>query len=66
MVELLKYLFQTKNQLTLAIQNSGTGGLEAVITNLIDPGEKILIAVAGIWGDRTILIAKTRSILMFI
>lgn len=52
--EMLKYVFQTKNEVTLALQNSGTGGLEATLTNLVDPGEKIIIASGGIWGDRTV------------
>ncbi|KAF2879809.1 hypothetical protein ILUMI_26336 [Ignelater luminosus] len=62
MREMLKYVFQTKNELTLALQNSGTGGLEAALANLVDPGEKIIIASGGIWGDRTVEKAKIRNI----
>lgn len=59
--EMLKYVFQTKNEFTLALQNSGTGGLEATLANLVDPGEKIIVASGGIWGDRTVEKAKIRS-----
>jgi len=60
--EMLKFVFQTKNKVTVAIQNSGTGGLEAALCNLVDPGEKIIIAVGGIWGHRTVEKAKARGI----
>ncbi|XP_022917907.2 alanine--glyoxylate aminotransferase [Onthophagus taurus] len=48
----LQYIFQTKNTLTLCISASGHGGIEAVMCNLLEPGEKVLIAVNGIWGER--------------
>ncbi|KAJ8680114.1 hypothetical protein QAD02_015901 [Eretmocerus hayati] len=48
----LRYAFQTTNKLTLAISASGHAGMEAAIGNLLEPGDKILIAKAGHWGDR--------------
>ncbi|XP_066993748.1 alanine--glyoxylate aminotransferase [Anabrus simplex] len=48
----LQYVFQTKNSLTLAISTSGHGGMEAAMCNLIEPGDTVLIAVNGIWGER--------------
>ncbi|KAB0795048.1 hypothetical protein PPYR_11887 [Photinus pyralis] len=60
--EMLKFALQTRNQATLAIQNSGTGGLEAALTNMVDPGEKIVVGVMGFWGQRIVEIARTRNI----
>lgn len=56
--ELTKYLFQTKNRLTFLQQTSGTGGLETALVNLVEPGEKVLIAISGVWGQRTALKAE--------
>ncbi|KAJ8918587.1 hypothetical protein NQ315_013092 [Exocentrus adspersus] len=48
----LRYVFQTQNDLTLAISASGHAGMEAVLSNLVEPGERVLIAINGIWGIR--------------
>ncbi|KAK4875452.1 hypothetical protein RN001_011874 [Aquatica leii] len=60
--QLLKYAFQTQNDATLAIQNSGTGGLEAAIINTVDPKEVIIVAVNGYWGERVAEIGRLREI----
>ncbi|XP_018326808.1 serine--pyruvate aminotransferase-like [Agrilus planipennis] len=59
---MLKHTFQTKNRLTLAIQSSGHGALESILTNLVNPGEKIIVAVGGVWGKRTVAIAQNYGI----
>ncbi|EFA09724.1 alanine--glyoxylate aminotransferase [Tribolium castaneum] len=48
----IRYVFQTSNPLTLAVSASGHGGMEAVLCNLLEPGDTALIAVNGIWGER--------------
>ncbi|XP_071878367.1 alanine-glyoxylate aminotransferase [Bombus fervidus] len=48
----LQYVFQTNNRLTLALSVSGHGGMEACLTNLLEPGETVLIVQHGIWGKR--------------
>lgn len=48
----LQYAFQTRNRLTLALSTSGHGGMEACLDNLLEPGETVLIAKCGIWGER--------------
>ncbi|XP_043281767.1 alanine--glyoxylate aminotransferase [Venturia canescens] len=48
----LRYAFQTRNSLTLAISGSGHAGMEACLGNLLEPGETVLIAKCGIWGER--------------
>ncbi len=37
-----------------AVQVSGTGhaGMEATIANCLEPGETIVVATSGIWGQR--------------
>lgn len=48
----LQYAFQTRNTLTLALSTSGHGGMEACLGNLLEPGDTVLIAKCGIWGER--------------
>ena len=53
----LKQLFQTKNDV-LMLTSSGTGGLEAAIVNILSPGDKVLSASNGVFGDRFATIAE--------
>ena len=47
----LKQVFMTKNDL-LILTASGTGALEASLVNTLSPGDKVLSATAGSFGDR--------------
>jgi aspartate aminotransferase-like enzyme len=55
--ESLKTLFQTKNDLMI-LTSSGTGGLEASISNFFSPGDRVLTVSIGYFGDRWSAIAK--------
>jgi len=50
--ELLRYTFQTENQMTLPISGTGSTGMEATLANLLEPGDTILIVVNGYFGER--------------
>lgn len=54
----IQYAFQTRNPLTLAVSTSGHGGMEAAMCNLIEPGDIVLVAVHGIWGERAADMAR--------
>jgi len=54
----LKYAFQTKNALTLALSATGHAGMEAVMANMVEGGDRVLIANNGIWGDRAAEMAR--------
>ncbi len=49
---LLRNVFQTKNELTLAISGTGSAGMEACVCNLVEPGDRVLICIAGVFGAR--------------
>jgi alanine-glyoxylate transaminase / serine-glyoxylate transaminase / serine-pyruvate transaminase len=49
---LLRYLFQTNNEVTLAVPGTGTAGMETALCNLIEPGDRVLVAVVGFFGER--------------
>ena len=46
-----KYLFQTQNRVYTFV-SSGTGAMEAAVTNLLNPGEKAIVVTAGKFGER--------------
>ena len=56
--QLLRYAFQTKNRLTIAVSGTGSAGMEAVVVNLIEPGDKMLVCVNGVFGTRMVDVAK--------
>lgn len=47
----LKYVFQTKNDM-IVLTASGTGGMEAAVSNVLSPGKKAILLTAGRWGER--------------
>ena len=49
--ENLKYVFQTQNDV-FVLSCSGTGGIECAITNLVNPGEKVIVPVFGVFSER--------------
>ncbi len=56
--ELLRYVFQTKNEWTFALSGTGTSGMEAALTNLIEPGNLVLACIHGYFGARLAEIAE--------
>ncbi|PKB68503.1 MAG: class V aminotransferase [SAR202 cluster bacterium Io17-Chloro-G4] len=55
--EQLKQVFMTTNDLYV-LTSSGTGALEASVVNTLSPGDKVLSATAGAFGDRFTDIAE--------
>ena len=49
--EKLKKLFKTKNDIFI-LTSSGTGAMEAAVTNSFSRGDKVLVASAGNFGER--------------
>ena len=49
---LLRHVFQTANERTLAVSGTGMAGMEAVLGSLLEPGERLLVCVAGFFGGR--------------
>ena len=55
--ELLRYVFQTENELTVPVSGTGSAGMEASLCNFIEPGDNVLVAVLGYFGERLAEIA---------
>jgi len=50
--DMLQRLFQTKNQMTLAVSGTGSAGMETLCANLIEPGDHVLVCINGVFGGR--------------
>lgn len=50
--EMTRQLFQTKNQITSVISATGSAGMETCFVNLLEPGDKAMVCVSGVFGTR--------------
>lgn len=57
-MDLLRRVFRTKNRLTLAVSGTGSAGMEAVVVNLVEPGDRMLVCVNGVFGGRMVDVAQ--------
>ena len=48
----LREVFGTRNHHTLPISATGSGGLEAIVMNLLEPGDGAVVCVIGHFGQR--------------
>jgi aspartate aminotransferase-like enzyme len=58
---LLKYYYDTQNDV-LIFASSGTGAMEGSVSNLLSPGERMLVGTAGKFGERWLGLAKAYGI----
>uniref|UniRef100_A0A8C5FSL2 Alanine--glyoxylate aminotransferase n=1 Tax=Gadus morhua TaxID=8049 RepID=A0A8C5FSL2_GADMO len=54
----IQYIFQTENNMTISMSGSGHAAMECAVFNTVEPGESVLVAVNGIWGERVAEIAE--------
>jgi alanine-glyoxylate transaminase / serine-glyoxylate transaminase / serine-pyruvate transaminase len=50
--ELLRQVFRTKNPLTFPVSGTGMAGMECIATNLIEPGDEVIVCINGVFGTR--------------
>ena len=50
--ELIRQVYGTKNLLTFPVSGTGMAGMEAIITNLIEPGDEAIVCINGVFGGR--------------
>ena len=55
---MLRDLFQTSNEMTMAISATGSAGMETTIVNLVEPGDQVVICVNGVFGMRMADVAE--------
>ena len=49
---MLRELFNTKNQVTFPVSGTGSAAMEASICNVIEEGDKAVICINGVFGER--------------
>jgi alanine-glyoxylate transaminase/serine-glyoxylate transaminase/serine-pyruvate transaminase len=50
--DLLRAVFRTQNEQTIAVSGTGSAGMEAAVGNLVEPGERVVVCICGFFGDR--------------
>ena len=54
----LRSVFRTKNHHTLPISGTGSAGLECIMMNLLEPGDRAVVCVGGHFGERLAELAR--------
>lgn len=49
---MMRRVFRTANDVTLATPGTGTSGMEAAVMNLLQPGDRAIIGICGYFGER--------------
>jgi len=52
MKTMLQYAFQTKNAMTFPVSAPGSAGMEMCFVNLVEPGDKVIVCINGVFGGR--------------
>lgn len=55
---MLRDVFQTTNHMTMAISGTGSAGMETCVVNLIEPGDRMVVGVNGVFGGRMAEVAE--------
>jgi alanine-glyoxylate transaminase/serine-glyoxylate transaminase/serine-pyruvate transaminase len=56
--DLLRAAFQTTNPLTFPVSATGMAGMETCLVNLVEPGDRVVVCVAGFFGQRIVEVAN--------
>jgi len=56
--ELIRYVWQTGNKMCIPVSGTGSAAMEASLANLVEPGDRVLVAVKGYFGLRMVDMAE--------
>ena len=56
--QLLRWIFQTKNEMTLCVSGSGFSGAEAVLSNLLEEGDTLIAGSLGFFSGQIVEISR--------
>ncbi|MFM8286493.1 MAG: alanine--glyoxylate aminotransferase family protein, partial [Planctomycetaceae bacterium] len=56
--QMLRQVFRTQNELTLAVSGTGSAGMETCVVNLVEPGDRMVVGVNGVFGGRMVDVAR--------
>jgi len=60
-VEMLREVYGARDGVVLALQSTGTSGMEAGIVNLVEQGETVIVGVSGYFGARIAEMARRQG-----
>lgn len=55
---MLREVFRTDNEVTFAVSGTGSAGMEMSLVNLLEPGDRAVVCIAGVFGERLAEIAR--------
>jgi alanine-glyoxylate transaminase / serine-glyoxylate transaminase / serine-pyruvate transaminase len=50
--DMLRAVYQTNNAVTFPVSATGMAGMETCVVNLVEPGDRMVVCVAGFFGQR--------------
>lgn len=56
--QLLRYVYETENRLTVPISGTGSAAMEAAVANMVEPGDRVLVCINGYFGGRLVDMAE--------
>jgi len=56
--QMLRSVFRTENELTMPMSGTGSAGMETCMVNLLEPGDRVLVGVNGVFGTRMAEVAR--------
>jgi alanine-glyoxylate transaminase/serine-glyoxylate transaminase/serine-pyruvate transaminase len=51
-MSLLRHVFQTGNEMTISLPGTGMAAMEAAISNVVEPGDEVIVGIHGFFGQR--------------
>jgi len=51
---LLRSAFRTANPTTFSVSGTGSAGMETMIANFLEPGDRLVVGVCGLFGERIV------------
>src|SRR5690606_13690937 len=55
---MMREVYKTKNELTLAVSGTGMAGMECCVVNLVEQGDEMLVCINGVFGQRMADVAE--------
>lgn len=55
---MLRQVFATENLMTFPVSGTGSAGMEFCMANLLEPGDKVIVCVNGVFGGRMAEVAS--------
>jgi alanine-glyoxylate transaminase/serine-glyoxylate transaminase/serine-pyruvate transaminase len=55
---MLRAAFRTTHPMTFAVSGTGSAGMEAAVVNVVEPGDRMVVCVNGVFGGRMAEVAQ--------